>query len=262
MHWRVCWDCDPWPQPLHGSAVDQQCNLSPPHNRPLHQTNWGVRLPAAKQTNVGCALCFDSGIISMPPECNGSYSGRSRVCPCASFPAKCVQRVSWWWWQRMESMVNQVATLTYQSQSTASTTATTTQHNKQKLAAIKATQHATHASLHQIIAQLNAVTFNQSDAGCGCFVGHGHGRATRRGFAWGNGGGPPPYVGSDFQGGGFSRSPPPPRGGFPPGGGFQGGFPGGPAQPPTYVPPGGLQDGPPQVQQSVYPYWALAGTPG
>jgi hypothetical protein len=44
-----------------------------------------------------------------------------------------------------ESMANQVATPTHQSQLTPSTAATTTQHNEQKLAAIKATQHTTHA---------------------------------------------------------------------------------------------------------------------
>jgi hypothetical protein len=50
------------------------------------------------------------------------------------------------------SVANQVATLTYQNQLTVSTVVTTTQHNEHKLAAIEATHHATHASLHQIIA--------------------------------------------------------------------------------------------------------------
>ncbi len=48
------------------------------------------------------------------------------------------------------SVANQVATLTYQSQLTASTTTTTTQRNQQQFAAIEANQHATHTSLHQI----------------------------------------------------------------------------------------------------------------
>jgi hypothetical protein len=65
----------------------------------------------------------------------------------------------------VESVANQFVALTYQSQSTASTTATTTQRNEQQLAAIAADQAATHSTLHQIIAQLNAVTFNASDAG-------------------------------------------------------------------------------------------------
>jgi len=65
-----------------------------------------------------------------------------------------------------ESVANQVSALAYQSQMTASTAATTTQRNSQ-LAAIEANQQATHGTLHQIIAQLNAVTFNASDVGRG-----------------------------------------------------------------------------------------------
>jgi hypothetical protein len=64
-----------------------------------------------------------------------------------------------------ESVSNHLAALTYQSQMTASTAATTTQRNSQQLANIEANQQATHSTLHQIIAQLNAVTFNASDAG-------------------------------------------------------------------------------------------------
>jgi hypothetical protein len=55
----------------------------------------------------------------------------------------------------------------YQSQMTASTTATTMQRNSQQLTNIEANQQAMHSTLHQIIAQLNAVTFNASDAGQG-----------------------------------------------------------------------------------------------
>jgi len=64
-----------------------------------------------------------------------------------------------------ESVSNHLAALTYQSQMTALTAATTTQCNSQQLANIEANQQATHNTLHQIIAQLNAVTFNASDAG-------------------------------------------------------------------------------------------------
>ncbi len=64
-----------------------------------------------------------------------------------------------------ESVSNHLAALTYQSQMTASTAATTTQRNSQQLANIEANQQATHSTLHQIIAQLNAVMFNASDAG-------------------------------------------------------------------------------------------------
>jgi hypothetical protein len=58
-----------------------------------------------------------------------------------------------------ESIANQVAALTYQSQMTALTAATTTQCNSHQLAAIEANQQATHGTLHQIIGQLNAVMF-------------------------------------------------------------------------------------------------------
>ena len=64
-----------------------------------------------------------------------------------------------------ESVASQVAALTYQSQMTASAEATTTQRNSQQLTAIEANQQATRGTLHQIIAQLNVVTFNASDAG-------------------------------------------------------------------------------------------------
>jgi hypothetical protein len=108
----------------------------------------------------------------------------------------------------MEVVADQVAALTYQSQLTGSTATTTNQRNEQQLTAIKANQQATHGTLHQIIAQLNAVTFNMSDAGWGRFGGHGCGRDHSRGF----GGGPPTYVPGRFpppQGGGFPQSPPP-----------------------------------------------------
>jgi len=64
-----------------------------------------------------------------------------------------------------ESVSNHLAVLTYQSQMTASTAATTMQRNSQQLANIEANQQAMHSTLHQIIAQLNTVTFNASDAG-------------------------------------------------------------------------------------------------
>ena len=49
-----------------------------------------------------------------------------------------------------ESLSNHLAALTYQSQMTASTAATTMQRNSQQLANIKANQQATHNTLHQI----------------------------------------------------------------------------------------------------------------
>ncbi len=63
-----------------------------------------------------------------------------------------------------EGVANQVAALRYQSQLRASTAATTNQCNTQQLLAIEANQQATHSTLHQIIAQLNTVTFNASNA--------------------------------------------------------------------------------------------------
>ena len=63
------------------------------------------------------------------------------------------------------TVATQVAALTYQSQLTASTAATSTQRQEQQLAHLAAVQDATHATLHQIIEGLNAVAFNVSDAG-------------------------------------------------------------------------------------------------
>jgi len=65
------------------------------------------------------------------------------------------------------AVASQMAALTYQSQLTASTAATTTQRQEQQLAKLTAAQEATHATLHQIIHGLNAVAFNVSDAGAG-----------------------------------------------------------------------------------------------
>ena len=106
-----------------------------------------------------------------------------------------------------ESVSNHLAALTYQSQMTASTAATTTQRNSQQLANIEANQQATHSTLHQIIAQLNAVTFNASDAGRGhqAFQAQGFQQGRGRGRTQGGGGrgrgfgrGPPQYVGGSF----------------------------------------------------------------
>ena len=66
-----------------------------------------------------------------------------------------------------ESVSNHLAALTYQSQMTVLTAATTTQRNSQHLTNIQANEQAMHSTLHQIIAQLNAVAFHASDAGQG-----------------------------------------------------------------------------------------------
>ncbi len=147
----------------------------------------------------------------------------------------------------IESVANQVAALTYQSQLTASTAATRTQRNKQQLAAIAANQAAMHSTLHQIIAQLNTVMFNASDVGCSIcpLTGHGRGRATGREYGHGFHCGPPQYVGGPPQSGGFLHLSPPP------GSGFQKG----PARVPAYVHPSGP---PPQNLQGSPRYHAPA----
>jgi hypothetical protein len=155
---------------------------------------------------------------------------------------------------------------------TASTAATTMQRNSQQLANIETNQQATHSTLHQIIARLNAVMFNPSDAGRGthAFQAHGFQHSCGRERAPGGGGrvggftgrgGPPMYIGGTFpslpttQGRGI-MPPAPQGGGFPPGFGGQHG---GPARPPafapsTFAPHGGTNGGRqgPQVQQQPF----------
>ena len=65
------------------------------------------------------------------------------------------------------TVATQVAALTYQSQLTQSTAATTKQRQEMQLAQLAATQESQHAMLHQIIEGLNTVAFNVSGAGCG-----------------------------------------------------------------------------------------------
>ena len=88
-------------------------------------------------------------------------------------------------------MATQVADLTYQSQLTQSTAATTHQRQEMQLAQLAATQEAQHTTLHQIIEGLNVVAFNVSNTGRGSGgraqgqrgrPGPG-GRSTRRGYA-------------------------------------------------------------------------------
>jgi hypothetical protein len=65
-----------------------------------------------------------------------------------------------------------LAALTYQSQLTANTAANTSVYQEQQLAHLAAQQNMMHKNKHQLIAGLNAVTFNQSDEGrgAGCFA--------------------------------------------------------------------------------------------
>jgi hypothetical protein len=93
-----------------------------------------------------------------------------------------------------------------------------------KLAKIKANQHAADGKLHQIIAQLNRVTFYANDPGRGCIY---YGRLLQ-GRTRGPGRGPSMYVmGSLPKGDGFPLS-----GGFPPN-----------SHPPGLVPPGPTHGG-------------------
>ncbi len=78
---------------------------------------------------------------------------------------------------------------------------------------IVAVQGATHNTLHHVIAQLNALTFNVSNTSCRSFCGRGQGRCRGRGRGCGHGRGCGwgPLVNIDGY---------PQNGGFPPGGGF------------------------------------------
>jgi hypothetical protein len=166
------------------------------------------------------------------------------------------------------TMATQAAALTYQSQLMQSMTANTSQHQEQQMAQIVAVQSAMHDTLHHIIAQLNALLFNASDAGHGRYVGHGYnGQRCGRSHAQGRGCGPPTSIGSFSQGGGVC-----PMMGtsgrhasiFPPGppGGFLGSPAGGP--PPYHAPspmmnrgcgpPGGIGIPPAQAHVHQQPY--------
>ncbi len=142
-------------------------------------------------------------------------------------------------------VATQVVALTYQSQLMQSMAANTSQHQEHQMAQLTAVQDATHATLHQLIDGMNALAFNVSDTGHGCYVGRGYGgRGHGHGYLQGHGCGPPAYIAGFPHGRGF------PQGGFPPTmgtigspmdaplgppGGFQGGDPGGP--PPYRTPP-------------------------
>ena len=98
------------------------------------------------------------------------------------------------------TVATQVAALTFQSQLTASTAATTMQRQEQQLAHLAAVQDATHATLHGIIEGLNAVAFNVSDAGRGTGRtyaggrGYGRGRTSAGRFGGGRITYPPPNI--------------------------------------------------------------------
>ncbi len=60
----------------------------------------------------------------------------------------------------VETVATQVAALTYQSQMTASTMANASQHAEQQFAHLASQQNMMHKNMHQIIAQVSALSFN------------------------------------------------------------------------------------------------------
>ncbi len=64
-----------------------------------------------------------------------------------------------------DTVATQVAALTYQSQLNASTAANLIQHTEQQFAHLALQQNLMHEIMHQIIAQVNALSFNQSNVG-------------------------------------------------------------------------------------------------
>jgi hypothetical protein len=113
----------------------------------------------------------------------------------------------------METVAMQVTALTHQNQLTTNTAANTSQRNQQQFAQLNTHQNMMHENLHQIIAQVSALTFNASNQGQGTvwFSGHkGYGsRSRERGHSGPRGHGctpaPPPgaFQGSlgSYQGG-------------------------------------------------------------
>jgi hypothetical protein len=67
----------------------------------------------------------------------------------------------------VETVATQAAALTYQSQMTVSSTANASQRAEQQFAHLIPQQNMMHQNMHQIIAQVNALSFNQSDVGRG-----------------------------------------------------------------------------------------------
>jgi hypothetical protein len=55
---------------------------------------------------------------------------------------------------------------------TTSTAANASQCAEQHFAHLASKQNMIHKNMHQTIAQVNALSFNQSDAGCGCVAGN------------------------------------------------------------------------------------------
>ena len=131
-----------------------------------------------------------------------------------------------------------MAALTYQSQLTATTAANSSQQMSQYIQTLANQQDLLHQNQHQMMEQMAALSFNQSDAGRGIacpgrgqpqqqatfspngFGRGGQGRGRGRGRGWGTGGRGPPimlftagrgapgYMGPPTVGGGYFTSPP------------------------------------------------------
>jgi hypothetical protein len=71
----------------------------------------------------------------------------------------------------VETVATQVAALTYQSQITASSMANASQCAGQQFAHLASQQNLMHKNMHQIIAQVNALSLNQSNVGRGRVAG-------------------------------------------------------------------------------------------
>ncbi len=65
-----------------------------------------------------------------------------------------------------DTVTTQVVALTYQSQLTTSMVANLYQQAEQQFVHLASQQNLMHENMHQIIAQVNALSFNQSNAGC------------------------------------------------------------------------------------------------
>jgi hypothetical protein len=101
------------------------------------------------------------------------------------------------------TVATQVAALTYQSQLTQMTAATTGQRQEMQQAQLATAQEAQHATMHQLIEGLNAVAFNVSNAGRS-FARFGGRGGSRDRYGRGSGqqhGGGPPFGGSLYSGG-------------------------------------------------------------
>jgi hypothetical protein len=100
-----------------------------------------------------------------------------------------------------DTVATQVAALTYQSQLAASTAANLIQRAEQQFGHLALQQNLRHENMHQIIAQVNALSFNQSSAGqggLGSFDSSGR-RCRRSRRKWG--GAQTVFNGSQFGGG-------------------------------------------------------------